>query len=221
MSNEFGDLTTSEAWHRLVGAAIQAVKSEGYELARQPGRGRSNVYRLKGEGGEQLACIRTTRDRWIAFPPMKGGWKTLDDVEVVVVAAVDDVEDPKNVEVYMFPADDVRERFSESYKARTEAGQTVRENFGMWVGLDKDDRGIPASTGSGLVDHYEPIAIYPMSELEPSLEVRRESTDHSKHSLPAEEPNTIADVLSRASVAIARIAGVDPDKVKLDLKIES
>jgi len=221
MPNEFSNLKTSEAWHRLVGAAVQAVKSEGYELARQPGRGRSNVWKLKGDGDDQLASIRTTRDRWIAFPPMKGGWKTLDDVKVVVVAAVDDVVDPKNVEVYMFPADDVRERFTQSYKARIEAGQTIRDNFGMWVCLDRDDRGLPASKGSGLVDHYEPIAVYSMSEMESLQEVRQENTNYSEHRLPIEEPKTIANVLSRASVAIARIAGVVPEKVKLDLKIES
>lgn len=221
MPNEFSELSTSKAWHRLVGAAVQAIKSDGYELVRQPGRGRSNVWKMKGEGGEQLVSIRTTRDRWIAFPPMNGGWKTLDDVEVVVVAAVDDADDPKNVEVYMFPADDVRERFTQSYKARIGAGQVVKDNFGMWVCLGLDDRGIPASVGSGLVDHYEPIAVYPLSELEPSDEVRRANTDYSQDARPVDEPRTIADVLSHASVAIASIAGVAPEKVKLDLKIES
>ena len=39
-----------------------------------------------------IASVRTTRDRWIAFPPLDGGtrWKTLDDVELVLVAAVDE-----------------------------------------------------------------------------------------------------------------------------------
>ena len=57
--------------------------------------------------------------------------------------------------------------------------------------------------------------------LKPSDEVRRVNTDYSQGARPVDEPRTIADVLSHASVAIARIAGVAPEKVKLDPKIES
>ena len=71
-------------------------------------------------------------------------------VQVVIVAAVDLREAPENVEVYVFPAEEVRKRFDAAYAARTQAGQVVRNNFGMWVGLDQDERGIPASVGSGI-----------------------------------------------------------------------
>lgn len=220
MSNEFGGLPPSKIWHVLVDAAVQAMESEGYELERKPGRGRSNIWRMKRDGQERLVSIRTTRDRWIAFPPRDGGWRTLDDVEVVAVAAVDDVDDPQQVEVYLFPAGDVRERFTESYNARVNAGQTMRDEFGMWINLDHDDRGLPASVGSGLADHYEPIAVYPMSELMPADEEGNEDAYDREGASPINEPQTIADVLSSASAAIAHIAGIDPQKVKLDLRIE-
>jgi hypothetical protein len=189
--------------------------------------------------------FRTTQDRWIAFPPLNGGarWKTLDEVDVVFVAAVNDRDDPHNIEVYEFSADEVRERFSAAYAARAAAHQNLRDNFGMWVGLDLDPRGIPASTGSGLADKHKPIAVYPIASLlgagvapevvnpgdtghEPYL---RETTARILASLtareeveaePAPQPTTIAEVLAETRKLIALIAGVAPDAIKLDLRIE-
>ena len=78
-----------------------------------PGRGRSNVWEVEENGRQRRVSIRTTKDRWFAFPPLQKGtkWKTLDDVDIVVVAAVDDRDDPRNVEVYRFDAEEIRRRF--------------------------------------------------------------------------------------------------------------
>ena len=82
-------------------------------MQRRPGRGLSNIFEVTKDGTNTTACIRTTRDRWFAFPPLAGAtrWKTLDDVENVIVAAVNSKENPEKVEVYIFPADEVRRRF--------------------------------------------------------------------------------------------------------------
>ena len=86
-------------------------------------------------------------------------------MDTVIVAAVDDRYDPRNVEVYRFDAAETRERFDASYAARIEAGQTVRDDFGMWVNLDEDDRGLPASVGSGLAVAHPPIATFTLEDL--------------------------------------------------------
>ena len=98
-------------------AAKKGAEAEGYTLTRVPGRGLSNVWNVQRERKTQTAAIRTTRDRSIAFSPLKHGkkWKTLDDVEVVIVAVVDSKEDPQQVEVYIFPANEVRPRFEAAY----------------------------------------------------------------------------------------------------------
>lgn len=214
MENEFQNLTATKAWHVLVEAAKRAASEAGYELERQPGRGRSNIWKIKQNGQEQLACIRTTRDRWIAFPPLKDRWKTLDDVDVVIVSAVDDAGDPTKVEVYIFPANEVRDRFNASHKARIDNGQSVRDNFGMWVALDHDDRGIASSVGSGIVETYSPIAVFPLVDLDIA------DDEGGPDEAETAGPHTIADVLVTATQQIARIAGVMPDRVKLNLTIE-
>lgn len=167
MANVLEGLSETVKWHLMVHAAKRGLEVNGYKSDREPGRGLSNVWTITKNGQSEKASIRTTRDRWIAFPPLDGGkkWKTLDEVDAVIVATVDDRDDPKSVEAYMFPAADVRVRFDAAFAARIAAGQTVRNNFGMWVRLDHDTRNIPRSVGSGIVDQYKPIAVFPIADL--------------------------------------------------------
>ena len=169
MNNHFNDMTSSESWQLLVNTAIRALTEAGYVPQRQPGRGRANVWTIEEGGRQQRVSVRTTRDRWFAFPPLDNGtkWKTLDDVDIVVVAAVDDSNEPNGIEVYRFDANEVRKRFDAAYSARIRAGQSEPDNFGMWVSLDVDSRGLPSSVGSGLASEYTAIAVYSLDQLIP------------------------------------------------------
>jgi len=224
MANRLEGLSETTKWHLMVEAAKRAAIAQGYALDRVPGRGLSNIWMITKDGKSRKASIRTTRDRWFAFPPLNGGtkWKTLDEVEVVIVASVDSRDEPENVEVYIFPADDVRARCDAAYAARTQAGQVVRDNFGMWVSLDRDDRGIAASTGSGIVDKYEPVVVYPINDL---LSAGATSGADQGDAVLGDEMaenglTTIAEVMAWARQRVADIAGVAPQAVKLDLKVE-
>jgi hypothetical protein len=224
MPSQFMEMSDAETWAILVGAAKKAAQEKGYCLKRVPGRGRSNVWTLEKSSKELRASIRTSKDRWIAFPPLNGGkkWKTLDTVDMVLVGVVDQRDDPSNVEVYELDAKEVRRRFDAAYAARRAAGQTIQDNFGMWVGLDVDTRGIPASVGSGIAEKHKPIAIYPMNTL---LEARRETageySDVESDAFPGQgSASTIGEVMAQARKRISELAGVDAAAVKLDLKIE-
>jgi hypothetical protein len=225
MANTFADMKDAETWRILVGAAKMAAQDKGYRLKRVPGRGRSNVWLVERNGKELRASIRTSKDRWIAFPPLNGGkkWKTLDDVDVVFVAVVDQREDPRNIEVYELDAKEVRERFDAAYAARRKADQTIQDNFGMWVNLDVDTRGIPASTGSGIAEKYKPIAAYPLSALlKANGEADNDDVEEIDDATSGEKAaNTIGQVMSNARKRISELAGVDLAAVKLDLKIEN
>jgi hypothetical protein len=213
-------------WQVMVDAAKRGLEDQGYRLTRVPGRGLSNVWNVERNGKTQTASIRTTRNRWIAFPPLAGGtkWKTLDDVDLVVVAAVDSHENPVNVEIYIFQASDVRKRFNSAYVARKKAGQTIRDDFGMWVGLDVDPREIPSSVGSGLAETSKPVAILSLASL--TTKSKSSNTKGEVGPGPAQKPTqndltTIAEVMGWARQRVAEIAGVSADAIKLDLKIES
>jgi hypothetical protein len=229
---QFDDLRQGAAWQVLVAAAKRAMESQGYRLTREPGRGLSNVYAAEIDGKKLRASIRTTRNRWFAFPPLERGekFKTLSEVDLVVVAAVDSPTAPRNVEVFLFSGDEVRSCFRQAYDARSDAGHSMQDNFGMWVNLDRDPRDV-YRVGSGLAVVNKPIAIYNLDELvqgqafssqgadvEPEAELGHSETPPS--AAPAARPSeTISDVLTAARVKIAQISGVTVDAVKIDLKI--
>jgi hypothetical protein len=225
MKNGSNGLDEAASRQLLVAAAKRAVMEQGYSLTRLPGRGLASVWNMRKKGKSQVAAIRTTRDRWIAFQPLDDGakWKTLDDVELVVVAALDSKDQPKNIEVYIFPAAEVRKRFDASFAARTADGQFNKDGYGMWVALDPDPRGIAASTGSGIVEKYKPLAVYPIAAVRsgqtdrPHVDASSERTEEVN---PPGEPSTIAEVMAWARERVAQIAGVRIDAVKLDLKVE-
>lgn len=228
MSNQFTEMSDSQTWNILVGAATRALEGEGLNPERVPGRGRSNIWEIEENGQRKRVSIRTTKDRWFAFPPLKKGtaWKTLDDVDIVIVAAVDDRDDPRNVAVYRFDAAEVRVRFDASYSARIEAGQTVRDDFGMWVNLDEDDRGLPASVGAGLATAYPPIATFPLDKLiaghgGEGVAAPETGDTAAAGGAAAREPHTIAEVMDWARKRIATLSGVRAEAVKLDCRIET
>lgn len=228
MENRLKLTNDMASWRLMVGAAIEGAKRIGYELKRQPGRGLSNTYDAIKDGKTLTVSVRTTRDRWFAYQPVEGGtrWKTLDEVELVLVSAVDDPADPRNVDVYLFPADEVRKRFDASYAARSGNGNTMRDGFGMWVKLDAGDPSVPSQVGAGLADDYPAIARFSLDELEASatLQVVEEMPVALQEEASQEEAggpalSTVADVLTFARERIAELTRMPADAIKLDLRM--
>lgn len=228
MTNRLKDMGETASWRLMVSAALEGAKAAGYSMKRQPGRGLSNTYEMTKDGKTQIASVRTTRDRFIAFPPLDGGkkWKTLDTADLVLVSAVNDPADPQNIDVYLFPADEVRKRFDASYAARIENGHTVRENFGMWVMIDKGDDTIISQVGHSLAVDYPAIAHFSIDELEVGVEpetkqMAAEAAPEHEEEIAADTLalSTVADVLTFAREKIAVLTGMPVDAIKLDLKM--
>ena len=221
--NPLANLPSNTVWHLLVDAAKQALGESGYALHRVPGRGLSNVWLYTVDGQRGSASIRTSRNRWFAFPPLEGGtrWKTLDDVDQVVVAALDHADNPLHVEIYVFDAPTVRERFDAAYAARTAAGHRVKDDYGMWINLDRDDRGAVTGVGSGLAQEFPAVATYRLGDLaERSARVSMELSRSLGDNGAGGEPATIANVVAAARERVAAIAGVGLEAVKVDVRIE-
>jgi hypothetical protein len=222
---KFKEFSQSERWAMLVEACKRALLAMGYAIEREPGRGLANMHQVMHNGKKKRLAIRTTQDRFIAFPPMKGGkvFKTLDEVDLVILAAVDNKEDPRRVDVYMFDRDEMRKRFVAAYEARAKAKQVPKDGFGMWINGDPDDRGIPASVGSGLLAIRSPVAQYNFEAL-----LKPQASDATPATtIPEPEAAlhlagvTIADVLRQARERIAAIAGVRAESVRIEVKFES
>lgn len=227
MTNRLKEMGEAASWRLMVGAAVKGAKAAGYTMKRQPGRGLSNTYEMTRDGKTRIASVRTTRDRYIAFPPLNGGqnWKTLDNADLVLVSAVNDPGNPQSIDVYLFPGDEVRNRFNAAYAARIENGHTVRDDFGMWVMIDKGDDEIINQIGHSLALDYPAIAHYTIDELEAGAEPETKQTAivaEAKAEVATEvRPTlkTVADVLAFAREKIASLTGMPLETIKLDLKM--
>lgn len=228
MTNRLKEMSETASWRLMVNAALKGAKVAGYAMTRQPGRGLSNTYVMTKDGRTQIASVRTTRNRWFAFPPLDQGkrWKTLSDADVVVVSAVDEALNPQFVDVYLFPADDVRKRFDASYAARIKNGHIVKDNFGMWITLDKAEDSVPSQVGHSLAVDYPAIARFSIDELEG--DIAAEGNDGPIQTKPNAEMaavigaptlGTVAEVLAFAREKIAALTGMPADAIKLDLKM--
>lgn len=232
MLDDLKRMTESARWRMFVDAALAAAEKDGSVPLRRPGRGLSNIWELRRPDGRvETVSIRTSMDRQFAFPPLESGtrWKTLDEVDAVLVASVNDRDAPTEIEVYRFPAGEVREHLFKSYAARKALGKVVRDDFGMWVSMDPPSRRVPSDRGTSLARSHPPIASYSIAEL-----IRKATAAETRNAgggaaappgqagPPAAPPSpeTIADVILSARARIATIAGVSREGVKLDLKLE-
>tara|TARA_R110000787_G_scaffold286435_1_gene404953 strand:- start:649 stop:1338 length:690 start_codon:yes stop_codon:yes gene_type:complete len=227
MANRLKEMGEGAGRRMMVNAAIKAVEQQGYALKRQPGRGLTAVYDAVKGSTKSVLSIRTTRDRWFAFPSLQNGksWKTLDNCNLVTVAAVDSIDNPQAVNVYLFPAEEVRKRFDASYAARINAGHNVKNDWGMWVMLDKGDDSVTSQVGHSLAVDYPAIATFTLDELEagieaaPEAETIVESSADDEETEPAIALNTVAEVLAFAQERIAVLTGMPVEGIKLDLKM--
>ena len=117
----------------------KALQDLGWTVERVSRARKSSVRRITKGSESRRVSFKTSRDRWIAFPRNDAdtGWKTLSDVETVVVAAVDP-DNPAFARVHMIGADDLKARFDRAYAARTAAGYSIDRARGVWIPLYHD-----------------------------------------------------------------------------------
>ncbi|CUH48960.1 hypothetical protein [Ruegeria atlantica] len=187
-------------------AAVKAAEAAGYTVSRQTGVGRGPNQRLvlEEDGKTKTAALRTSRDFWVAFPPDgNGGWKTLDDVDTVLLAINDDYDNPTKATTWLLDADKVRDCFNERAAVMTERGQTLRAGMGVWVSaypLASDDHHV---AGSGMVKGVLPLAVDVPLEPGASAELAQ------------------ADVSTPIDDAIAMLAeelGIDADRISISIR---
>jgi hypothetical protein len=162
---------------------------------------------VKGKESK-VVSIRTTQDTWIAFPRTEGdkGWRTLNEVDLVVAVSVDDPHNPKSAKVHMLDGDEMRDRFNRAYKARKQAGHTIPIGRGVWVSLYIPEGSNPVShVGAGAGLKTPPIATIPLTdEAPPIVEAVSAAEDDF-------EPLTIPEAKRRLAITF----GVKPENIKI------
>jgi hypothetical protein len=195
----------------LFSAAVSALEGEGWTVERVAGSGKSSVRRITKGAISKIASIRTTQDRSIAFPRTNGdkSWRTLDEVDAVVAASVDDKENPHFANIHLLPGDEMRDRFNRTYAARKKAGHIIPVGRGVWLSLYAHESQYPVHlVGAGAGLKHPPFAKVP---LDPAALISSDDEIEKEDTEDREAPLTIADAKRR----LARSLGVDPSSIKI------
>lgn len=170
MTNIFGSAEKVTMKTQLFEAGVKALEGAGYVVERVQGSGKSSVRRIVKGMESKVVSIRTTQDTWIAFPRTEHdmGWRTLDEVDLVVAVSVDDPHNPRFAKVHMLDGDEMRDRFNRAYAARKRAGHTIQIGRGVWVSLYIPEGNNPVGhVGAGAGLATPPIATIPLAADEP------------------------------------------------------
>jgi hypothetical protein len=81
-----------------------------------------------------------------------------------------------------------------------------------------DDR--PHGAGSGIVDHYQPVAVYSVDALR-TVETDQPPHQDEKADQREAQPTTLGEWMAREKPRVAEIAGVDVDDIDLKVEIRS
>jgi hypothetical protein len=163
MTNIFKDPGKRYTKKRLLEIALETLRQQGWAVERTAGG--ASVRTIRKGSDRYRISIRTTQDQWIAFPRRADdkAWVTLSDVDVVVVASVDDVHYPRVARIHWIEADELRSRFDRAYKARRDAGHTIPLARGIWIPLYIDDDGSPRHAGGGAGNLHPEVARVPLA----------------------------------------------------------
>lgn len=126
MTNVFVTPEKVELKARLFEIGTETLRKQGWKVEKRKGFG-SSVRFIGKAGKTQSVSIRTSQDKWIAFPRNEAdsGWGTLSDVDVVLAVSVDHRHNPKFAKVHMIDAKEMIERFDRAYAARKAAGYKI------------------------------------------------------------------------------------------------
>lgn len=210
MTNVYGSPEKMTMKAALFAAAMAALEKDGWKVSRVAGSGKSSVRRITKGKDSKIVSIRTTQDRSIAFPRVEGdkSWRTLDEVDAVVAASVDDKENPQFANIHLLPGDEMRDRFNRTYEARLKAGHTIPVGRGVWLSLYANESFNPVHhVGAGAGNKYPPFAKIPLDATALISADNEIDEDEAK----AVEGLTIAEAKRRLAISL----GVDPGNIKI------
>lgn len=212
MTNVFGTPEKVAVRDDLFRAGIETLKNNGWTVERIPREGKASVRRITKGDVTKKVSIRTTQDRWIAFPrnDADNGWATLGEVDWVVAVSVDNRDNPRFAQVHMIDGDEMRARFDRAYAARRNAGYTLPKGRGVWVSLYDSESNDPVThVGAGAGLSHPPIARVPLTVQSEAVERNADSSNFELN----EAPLTIPEAKRR----LAQSFGVSEDSIKITI----
>jgi hypothetical protein len=222
MTNIFKTADKLNLRHELFRVAVDALQADGWKVEKVPRSGKGSVRKISRGTETRLVSIRTSQDCWIAFPPKVDGegWLTLDDVDDVVAASVDDKYNPTCMNVHLIPGSVARSHFDRNLEARRKAGHVVPQGRGIWISLYEKEASAPVNlVGAGLGRLYPPIAVEPLDTSKIADE-RGEPDGEAREKVATLADDAVVDPLSipEAKRRLALTLGVPESAIKITIE---
>ncbi|OYX33540.1 hypothetical protein [uncultured Phenylobacterium sp.] len=227
MTNVSGTPKKRSTKRGLFAFAVQTLEKEGWTVSRVPRGGKASL-RLITRGKEShKVSIRTSQDTWIAFPrdrSGKDGWVTLDEVDYVVAASVNEKANPTEARIHMIPGDEARDRFNRAFAARKAAQHTLPAGRGLWVSLYEKDAKDPVShvgAGAGLAHPAIGVLNLTKDSLPGGVgdeDLDDEVDDDAVPAVPAPSAEEAALTIPEAKRRLAISLGVPESAIKISIE---
>jgi hypothetical protein len=221
MTNIFKD--DSKRWRklRLFQIGVESLESQGWRVTKERGLGKASVRRISKGSESMLVSIRTTQDRWLAFPPKPNGkgWITLDDVDVVIAVSVDDMNDPSEAWVHWIPATEMLARFDAGFRARKSQGRVQPKRRGVWIPLyhrESESENVSYVGGGAGLD-FPPIARIPLG-LEGSATSAAEDESDEDAGRPDESTGARGLTIAEAKRGLSLTFGVPESAITITVE---
>jgi hypothetical protein len=228
MTNVSGTPKKRATRRGLFAFAVQTLEKEGWAVTRVPRGGKASLRQITRGREVYKVSIRTSQDTWIAFPrdrTGKDGWVTLDDVDFVVAASVNDKANPTVARIHMIPGDEARDRFNRAFAARKAARHTLPAGRGIWVSLyEKDARDPVTHVGAGAGLAHPAIGILDMTkstlptggdeDVDDETDDTEDATPPAATSPAEEAPLTIPEAKRRLAASL----GVPESAIKITIE---
>ena len=200
----------------LFGLAEKALTNEGWLLEKSDGKKR--IYKISREGEAHSICIRTSQDAWFAFVPKgtqadldrieKPEWGTLEDVDFVVLASVDNKENPRYGKVHLMDARTVTQTFDQAFESRRLRNVKVHEKRGFWISVYKEEQGL---------GHRYPVLLeerIPASVYEEPEEIKRSDFIKNEAQIDYGNPKT---AIEEAKRIVAEALGIETSAIRINI----
>ena len=191
-------------------------------------RGKAECWELDRNGAREIFSVKTTRDRWFGFQPpdRAGNWGApLDRAQSVLVAALNDFQNPTRIEVYQFPTDEVRAGLDKKWAGEIANG---RGRHAAWLHLDALAPDRQGSEGSGLAQKYPPVALFRLGEFLTSTTQGDEAVQPGQPERMALQTETVSTdpppppsltaATAKAKADLAATLGVSPDAIEIIIR---
>lgn len=187
------------------------LDTEGWSYEKASGFGKKRIYRISRSGETYLVSAKTTQDTWFAYLPIDNGssWQTLEDVDVVLVASVDNKENPREARVHWIPADRVSACLSASLaEALKRSNKAAHPTQGHWISLYEQADKV---TGAGLGIEFPAKRTQPM----PIMQNNEKPDEISNANDGAKKSPKQA--IEDAKKMVAEALGVDASAIKINI----